>query len=777
MNDDRLDRLYTLLPAIYRMRDEERGGTLRALLQVIAEQVNVVEDDIKQLYENWFIETCQEWVLPYIGDLIGYRLVRPAGEPGDVKTAQLRARNKILVPRRDVANTLHNRRRKGTLALLELLARDVADWPARVVEFYTLLGWTQHLNHLRLERGRTADLRDNDALARIDGPFDSMAHTIDVRRINSTHTPGRYNIPSVGVFVWRLRPFTVGADHLQRAAQLKKKPYLVKTPAYLVEERGPNCYTFSALGHDTQLFAKPQPETDPTHIAEELNLPVPISRWAFDDKRKENYYGKGKSIEIWVPDWQKYDSKEPLPPSAIIPADLRDWRYQPLPHQVAVDPVLGRIAFRPNQLPEKGVRVSYVYGFSADIGGGEYDRPITQPKEFVYACVGEGDKEFKRIGEAWEYIQKEWSKAPDKPQNGVIEIVDSKVYVEPLMIELQENQTLQIRAANRVRPVLCLQDRRIDMPDPLGVILAHGSRMTFDGLLITGRSVAIQAKKVDNSEENDQPSDSVTNQVNMSEHSSEICPAEVNIRHCTFVPGWSMHCDCEPKRPTKPSLELFKVRARVRIEHSIIGSIQVNEDQVRTDPIPITITDSILDATSDQGEALGAPGWPVAHAVLSIARCTVFGEVLVHAVELAENCIFTNCLCVARRQLGCMRFCYVPPACRTPRRYHCQPDLAEQVIETQLRAEAGTADEAEIKAARMRERDRVRPQFNSVRYGRPDYAQLADLCAEEIKRGADDESKMGVFHDLFDPQREANLRARLDEYTPAGMQAGIIFVN
>jgi hypothetical protein len=36
---------------------------------------------------------------------------------------------------------------------------------------------------------------------------------------------------------------------------------------------------------------------------------------------------------------------------------------------------------------------------------------------------------------------------------------------------------------------------------------------------------------------------------------------------------------------------------------------------------------------------------------------------------------------------------------------------------------------------------------------------------------------MGVFHDLFQPQREANLRTRLDEYTPAGMNAGYILVN
>ena len=77
------DRLYDLLPAVYRQRDAEQGHPLRALLRVIAEQVNVVEDDIAQLYENWFIETCQDWAVPYLGDLIGYRPVQQAGVPGD----------------------------------------------------------------------------------------------------------------------------------------------------------------------------------------------------------------------------------------------------------------------------------------------------------------------------------------------------------------------------------------------------------------------------------------------------------------------------------------------------------------------------------------------------------------------------------------------------------------------------------------------------------------------------------------------------------------------
>src|SRR6266566_4418081 len=118
MNNN-LDRLYELLPVIYRQSDAEQGLQLRALLRVIAEQVKVVEDDIAQLYENWFIETCQDWVVPYIGDLVGYQVVHEAGEPGDVTTLEGVLRNKILIPRCDVANTIHHRRRKGTLSLLE----------------------------------------------------------------------------------------------------------------------------------------------------------------------------------------------------------------------------------------------------------------------------------------------------------------------------------------------------------------------------------------------------------------------------------------------------------------------------------------------------------------------------------------------------------------------------------------------------------------------------------------------------------------------------------
>jgi hypothetical protein len=127
-----------------------------------------------------------------------------------------------------------------------------------------------------------------------------------------------------------------------------------------------------------------------------------------------------------------------------------------------------------------------------------------------------------------------------------------------------------------------------------------------------------------------------------------------------------------------------------------------------------------------------------------------------------------------------LRFCYVTPESRTPRRYRCQPDLAEKSIAEKMIREATDLspprpDDGEIKAAKQRERSRVRPRFNSVRYGTPAYCQLAESCAQEITRGADDESEMGVFHHLYQPQRAANLRVRLDEYLPAGMDVGIIF--
>ena len=725
MNDTaRADRLYALLPAIHRMRDADNGYPLKALLRVIAEQVNVVEDDIARLYENWFIETADDWAVPYIGELVGYRPVAGGGLPPDSSYC---ARSPVLVPRREIANLIRYRRQKGALALLELLANDVARWPARAVEFFKLLGWNQNIDHPHPQRHRTADLRLVNALDQLDGPFDSISHTVDVRRIDSSRTRGRYNIPSVGVFLWRLQSHSV-----------------TRTPACCIEESGPHCFTFSVLGQDAPLFVNPQPESNPAHIAEELNLPAPIRRLAWD-KRPADYYGSALSLAIWTDGWAGFPADQPVPLSAIKPADLSGWSYVTPVNSIAVDPVLGRLAFPPGQLPKKGARVSYRYGFPANLGGGEYVRQLPQqPGGSIVYRVGEAEK-YRRIADALA----QWR--ADKPADAIIEIASSGVFVEPVSITLADAQSLQIRAANRARPVLRMLDWQTDLSDALSVTLGVGSRLTLDGLLVTGRPVQIQgAESLDR---------------------GAVCPAEVVIRHCTLVPGWALECNCDPRRPAEPSLELSNVRACIRIENSIIGSIQVQEDEVRLDPLPLEICDSIVDATNPAKQAIGAPDGHWAHATATLRRCSIFGIVDVHAIALAENSIFTSCVNVVRRQLGCMRFCYVPSGSRTPRRYHCQPDGVVAAVRGRVTDTARQAVEI------ANERLRVTPQFNAIRYGLPAYAQLADRCAEEIKRGADDQSELGAYHDLFQPQREASLLARLAEYTPAGMNVGIFFAN
>lgn len=755
MNTVDKDRLYKLLPYIYQLRDHEKDEPLRALLQVITEQLNLVEENIGQLYENWFIETCEDWAVPYIGDLVGYTPVHEAGEPGEIITQQGKLRNKILVPRREVANTVRYRRRKGSLALLEQLANDVSGWPARAVEFYKLLSYTQALNHQQHNRGLTVDLRRVAALDRLDGPFDELAHTVDVRRINSNLTQARHNIPSVGLFIWRLKAYSV-----------------TETPVTSLEQR--NYYTFSALGNDTPLYTHWEREAEPTQIAGEFNLPVPISRYAFAEpvlidgveklRASAAYYGENKSLAIWAPDWPVKGAPQPVPREKIVPADLSNWeRYRAVKDTVAVDPVLGRILFPPRQLPKKGMKVSYYYGFSADAGGGEYARFLSQPSEPYRLYQVGADQKWTTINQALtQWIDDQQTHTGEQEagefRNAIIEITDSGLYEERLKIELKEQQSLQIRAANQTRPIILLSDR----PDQFSVSGEPGSFFTLDGLLIAGRGMQV-------------------------ERSEKGSIAGIIIRHSTLIPGWSLEPDCSPSQLEEPSLDITNANPCITIEHSIIGSIQVNIDEVGLEPIHIRISDSILDATGSDCdgpacEAIGASSSSFAHAVLKIMRSTVFGRIDTHAIELAENSIFMGTIRVARRQLGCMRFCYVRPKSRTPKRYSCQPDLAERLAEAELIQEAEGNSQLlpgkdAIDRAKLLAQARVRPQFNSQRYGIPTYCQLAENCAEEIKRGADDESEMGVFHDLFQPQREANLRQRLDEYVPAGTDVGVILQN
>lgn len=737
------NRLYQLLPVIYRQRDHEHGEPLKALLQVMSEQLDLVEGDISQLYDNWFIETCEDWAVPYIGELIGYDVLHEGGEIASSDMARDSDRNSLLIPRTEVANTIRYRRRKGTLALLELLAGSVAGWASRAVEFHPLLHKNQAINHVQLKRGQSIDLHRSVNLQQLDSPFCSNAHGVDVHQINSVHKQGRYNCSSVGLFIWRLNAYS-----------------LTRAPAYCKEAVNPACFTFSALGNDAPLFVNPKPEAEPHDIANEVNLPMPIGR-SLLERRLGELYGPDLSLQIWVGKSSKGKEDqvhlESISPEDIIVTDLSLWNNYPPAGKVAVDPQLGRMAFPSRRAPKQGVWVSYHHGFSDAIGGGEYQRQLHHPKGSRIYLVGQG-QELDTINAAL----RQWRE--DGEQHAVIEICDNRVYVEPVNINFPDaHSSLQLRAANRKRPVIRLLDWQTDKADAMVISGFEQNRFTLDGILIAGRGIQVTGD--------------ITG---------------LSLCHSTLVPGWSLDEHCEPKRPAEPSIEIHSPGVCVDIRQSIVGSIQLDpgiaivevkqepevpdndrdcgdgefEDnkerytEIRLDPIAICISDSILDATGEEREAIGAPGCPVAHCRLTMKRSTVIGQVQVDSIFLAENSIFNGRVLTARTQKGCVRFCYVPPGSRTPRRYHCQPDMVIRGL---------GADAREL------EEQRVKPLFNSLRYGKPEYCQLSLCCAKEISQGADDESEMGVFHDLYQPQRLANLNVRLNEYVPAGSEVGIIF--
>jgi hypothetical protein len=755
------ERLYELLPAAIRVRDVQEGEPLRALLGVIGTEFDRIEGDVEGLYENWFIETCDEWVVPYIGDLLRVQPIHPVESAG-------------VSTRAYVANTLAYRRRKGTATVLEQLARDVTGWPSRAVEFFQRLITTAHMNHVRLAPAATAGIRDAGAAELAGSPFEPFAHTAEMRRIRDGR--GRYNISNVGLFLWRLQSYTIGRGAADGALIDYGTARRVETP-------GRPYFTVHPAGVDTQLFNVPITETTITHLAEEANVDAPLRplalRDAFEAQRALEAAGGGSGsgsgtgsgsttapplpLRVLVEESPGAPRRE-VPASQFYLCDLPDDVEIASPPMlaVAVDPVRGHLAFPLSVTPSQ-VFVSYSYGFPGDLGGGPYDRSGSIDRARFGARsvwqIGVSHLHTSGAGELVASLADAINAWHTQPPGtiGVIALMDSisdgdpTAGAPPLEIDIPEGSHLLIVAADwplEENPDASPPERRFP-----GHWRADGVRAHVVGdLQVRGTAPASSSN----------PGALTLNGI-LLEGSLTVIDGHLDriaIEHTTIVPDRGAI-----------TVEDGNSRLRLVLTRAIAPPIVVIPE-IRE----VTLTDVILDGAGGSPDAvLTADDTHV-----SITRSTLFGAARVRSVDASES-IFVDPIVAQRRQVGCVRFSYVPRGSAVPRRYRCQPAMAIASATAAAReralAQGATLSPAEEQSIADEIVAWLAPRFESPEYGSPAYAQLARRCPIEIRIGGDGGSEMGAWAFLEQPHREANLRRALDEYLPASLEAGVFFVT
>lgn len=371
-------RLLALLPNIFRRRDHEEAvriaaaqgfagpdpladvaeGPLVTLLAALGQQFDLLEAEVDWLYEDQFIETCADWVVPYIGALVGARIL----ETRDSQSARMQ-----------VANTIRHRRAKGTARALAGRAQSVMSAPAEAVEYANHVVHTFNPNFPGDGRAMTTAI--NGPAGRVLGlPSTIGQHVAELRDMREG---GRFAPRNVGVRVWTTRsvahaevvPSQVGGGQAGR-------------------------FRFDPLGRDIVLWSQPASRSSdhPRLAPREMPGPIPLTA-AVDAPHA--YYGRGKGLLLFVDQVEK-------PLSEVCFCDLGDdgpgqWNDHGSleeKNRIRIDPRRGRFV-----LPGGGagvdpssIRVHYRFGAALPIGGAERGDDVPGSEAALRELLGERDR-------------------------------------------------------------------------------------------------------------------------------------------------------------------------------------------------------------------------------------------------------------------------------------------------------------------------------------------------------------------------------------------------
>ena len=767
------EKLWEWIPEVYRDadgRDDNPGkGTLRALVELIADQAAVIRRDVDRLWDDQQITLADDWAVPYIGDLLGTRPVSEQNRRGQ---------------RVAVARTVHYRRRKGTLPVLEALIRDIGDLDGAVAEAFRRLGRTRHrldpevpgLERLitRTPPGGTADLRSARISDIVDGPFDDLAHTLDVRQLRGPN--GRYNIPKINFHLFALQAFQVR----------------LATPVGLGDGR----FTFDPTGRDIQLFQPRQrpEEGNPCRPVREWELPSPLTcrrlnaarlRLRRDDVpgdlvvelgayagleyRTEAAFRRllndrlsaaqltlhlsGLLEAALTQDSPKFHlwpaavsiavaanaGADPFRRHQILGADLEAWGGGLIvenDRRVLVDPARGRFMLRGAfKATDQVFAQHYHFGLTNPVGAGPFEHAADlSPDGEVTGTLPSGpvdaDGFFTDPGPVTGTVL---------PTTGVHRVPSSKTYEADLGGQIWSNVgPLTLEASDGERPYV-----RFTPPaaDPTITIEAAPGGEPPD-LVLDGLWLGIQ------------PPDLAPVVLAAPDEPCSVVPARivldgafhnVVLRHCTLDPGGEQ-ARIDPLQCLPIATITLEIRGqvdRLLIDRCITGPIL--EATTTGDPCSardIVVCDSIVHSLDPAVPAISSR-----IASVELRRVTVFGDVVVNRVYATEALV-QGTVRVTDNQTGCFRFSATDahPDRRLPPQF--ESHLLAPAIPNHV--------------------------FVSRRFGDPGYAQLGPTAPVEIRRGAENRSEIGVFNRRLLPIRQADLEGKVAEYLPFGLIAQFI---
>lgn len=785
------EQLWKLLPEVYRASDSEETlhpGPLRELVGRLGAQVAVVRRSIDRTREDQSIESCDDWLIPYVGQLLATNLV-----------AGLDARAQRL----DVAKTIYYRRRKGTVALLEELTVNITNWNARVVEFFRRLGRTRHpfdpalgvdrdsavIDGLRgalsgTPAGGFADLRHAGAAQKTNTAFDEFFHTADFRRGRAAS--GWHNIPKLGFFLWRLKSF----GHYD------------STP--VEDAECPDQFTFDPTGREVPLFARdhrdPSAYGDAWVTPDEWMLPGPITEELLEREQTHLY-----------------------PTSlAVVDVSLTGETTLPLA-DLSVRPERGRFQTAAPLLPDNARRVRYHHGFSSRIGAGPYERRVASETPLLGPAP-----ESSRVTGGGDFLQ---TALAALGATGTVPIGDSLTYTA--IDDLKGISHVVLQASQEQRPVVRLDGGQWVFEG------AVGAQLVLDGLLITGAdlvlrgtfdTVTLSCTTLDPGEEvqsdgslreavDGRPLVPVTLWVEGSVRElvvrRSICGpirtrdggAVERIRVTdsivqgarTKLPGPLSASDVRDARrlvqrlaaavdplstflresfssPTQAALAAYTPPSAptasllTAVLDELNALLSANSiftvERFSAVPLPRSLRDAATAGPSlaevEQVNwllleaalrvALGPAAIACAGANVELSRSTLMGPL--HARRIAASESILHGFAVAEdSQEGCLRFtAYV------------EGSVLSRPYESVMMGEAAAI-------------------FVTARFGQPSYAQLAELADRElrsdgsIREGAQNGSEMGAFSRELYAVKARGLTLKLKEYMPAGLTPVLIYVT